>query len=100
MNRKRKILYWIEPSRNPADPNCWYSTTHGWFVPQYDENGRGLKSNGSYASSQDCRTFKRAKRAGLHLASLMPHSTIYVTRFFWKKGRRYSRQFFLSPSIT
>ena len=90
MKRKKKVWYEIgidEPSQ------YWYGGGK-WFIPQYDEDGKGL-NNPAHSNWQFCRTKKQAIKAALK-AKYVTGQPVLMIQKYMVKGIRYKREYFLN----
>jgi hypothetical protein len=94
MRLKHKIYYEITPDGpNIHNSEYWYGGGR-WFVPQYDENGRGL-NNPTYSNTQRCYTKKSAIKAARKLFSLVK-KPVRISVSYRKNGEWWQIFYFLN----
>lgn len=82
MKRKRKLFYMVTP----------WDTESYWWVPKLrkwlttDKSGEMACSN-----TKRCRTFDQAMK----IANQVPLGTVLIVQFYWKKGHRWSKDYYL-----
>jgi len=93
MRRKHKVWYEITMD-GPCIHNSKYWYGGGtWFIPQYDENGKGL-NNPAHSNWQRCNT-KRAAIKASYRARDITGQAIRIEQIFFKKNIRYKRSYYL-----
>ena len=83
MKRKHKLSYWVE-----SDDGYWWCPSLRKWIGIRENIKRGL------SSSCVCYTFDRAFKVARKVTTGM----VIITQFRWKRGHRYSREYYYRRS--
>jgi hypothetical protein len=87
MKRKRRVFYWVEPSRE-------YRLKYGF--PFYHKRKWYHGSNELLrpcSSSADCTTYKKAEKCAQKLGEVIGIENVVISKFFYKNGNRYCKDY-------